>query len=181
MNTRHIDRILRGDYFTQPVYIGCFPSDWVPTKRMRVPLAFVANTDDSQGSGKHWCAFYVDRNRRGMFFDSFGDPPTSYSASFNKFFEENCAEWRWNKLPLQHVLSTSCGYYACYALLMRARGLGLEEILEPFSKHNPAYNDELVHESICSTFDVHVPMYSESFIVEQFSQSLSQQRSMGNL
>jgi hypothetical protein len=84
-------------------------------------------------------------------------------------------------VPLQQVLSASCGYYACYALLMRARGLELEEILEPFSKHDPAYNDELVHDSLCSTFDVHVPMYSESFIVEQFSQSLSQECLMGNL
>ena len=39
------------------------------------PAAIVCNTHDSDRPGEHWVAMYVDTERRGDYFDSYGLQP----------------------------------------------------------------------------------------------------------
>ena len=48
--------------------------------------------------GEHWVVLYIDRNRRGEYFDSFGLYPT---ARFMKYLNDNCMGWIWNETQNQ--------------------------------------------------------------------------------
>ena len=71
------------------------------------PAAIVCNTHDSDRPGEHWVAMYVDTERRGDYFDSYGLHPQH--VGFVDFMTEHCTEWSTNERTLQSPLSTVCG------------------------------------------------------------------------
>ena len=58
------------------------------------PAAIVCNTHDSDRPGEHWVAMYVDTERRGDYFDSYGLQPQH--AGFVDFMTEHCSTWSTN-------------------------------------------------------------------------------------
>jgi hypothetical protein len=68
----------------------------------------IANTDTSNGPGKHWVFFYFRRHEPFEFFYSLGQKPIDYSVGFetlltNKFWMV-CE-------PIQVTKSNTCGLY----------------------------------------------------------------------
>ena len=72
------------------------------------PSAIVCNTHDSDRPGEHWVAMYVDTERRGDYFDSYGQQPQH--VRFVDFMTEHCSTWSTNERTLQSPLSTVCGH-----------------------------------------------------------------------
>ena len=70
MNLKQIVQVLRRN----KEFVGVFPSDKIP-HTITPPAAFVANTNPQEKPGKHWVAFYIDQDRNGEYFHSYGRPP----------------------------------------------------------------------------------------------------------
>ena len=83
------------------------------------PAAIVCNTHDSDRPGEHWVAMYVDTERRGDYFDSYGLQPQH--VGFVDFMTEHCSTWSANERTLQSPLSTVCGQYCVAFLMFRCR------------------------------------------------------------
>jgi hypothetical protein len=134
MNTTKIERLLAN----QPGFQGVFSSDKLPQK----PRLLVCNTDPSWRPGEHWIAIYVDKNGRGEYFDSFGRKPNKH---FERYLNNNCASWTFNKKRLQSRISSFCGYYACLFVVLRPRGFDMNQLFTS----DTGYNDWLVHRFVC--------------------------------
>ena len=86
-----------------------FSRDNLPEK-VKIPSAFVINTDSSKEPGEHWVAIYVGAEEIPIYFDSFGLPPLHEDLiAFLKRVGKG--KWRYNLLTLQHPESKSCGMY----------------------------------------------------------------------
>ena len=97
---------------------GVYPADKIPNLRS-LPALIVCNTDTSSKPGEHWIVLYMDKNRRGEYFDSFGRCPFE---RLKIFLDENCVEWISNERQIQSLISKLCGYYCIFYCLYRNRG-----------------------------------------------------------
>ena len=122
-----------------------YPADKIPNLGS-LPTLIVCNTDTSSKRGKHLIVLYVDKNRRGEFFDSFGRCPFEH---FKIFLDENCVEWIWNARQIQSVISKLCGHYCIFYCLYRSRGLDVRKIVRMFTK-DTGLNDSMVHNFVCN-------------------------------
>ncbi len=124
MDTFQLMRRLAIDAYTKNNVVGVVPKDELPGRRLTAyPTAFVCNTDDGDEPGEHWVAVYVDADRRGEYFDSYGRPPRH--ADFRAFLLRNCDSWTYNGKRLQSGVSNVCGQYCVAYLLLRCRGMPL--------------------------------------------------------
>jgi len=102
MNLEEIERALRH----VRDFDGVFDAGNLPDK----PHLLVANNDPSSRPGRHWVCSCVE-NGRGEYFDSFGRPPT---AEFERYIDQHCSSWTFNRRQLQSVVSSCCGLYCIY-------------------------------------------------------------------
>ena len=58
---------------TSPNFLGCFPLDELPSFPKRLPASLIVNTDISMGTGDHWLALLMKKDKC-FYFDSFGLP-----------------------------------------------------------------------------------------------------------
>ena len=135
MNTNEIETVLYGDcgeYFQ-----GVYSMDTLPVE----PSLIVCNTDPSTKPGQHWIAIYVDKNRCGEYFDSFGRAPNKH---FTDYLNEHCRTWTFNKKQLQSIISSFCGYYCCLYCMHRCRGINMKTIVNLFTT-DTAFYDSIVY------------------------------------
>lgn len=128
MNT---SEILRSLQCLRAKTVGVFAADRIPLS-MEVPIAIVCNTDDHTRPGTHWVAMYIDENREGVYFDSYGFPPVS--KHHLQRLVKNCKNLRWNDRKLQSIDSTCCGQYSIMFLYHMCRGYTLQRFLQFFSR-----------------------------------------------
>jgi len=151
MNTRQISAVLRADPSTKLSFQGVFPSNMLPDETKRYPAAFVANVDPSKQPGSHWCAFYFTRDKRGEFFDSYGQEPQEYTQAFQDFLNRNSIVWTYNHRCLQSLDSNVCGHYCLYYLLNRCRDINMKKVVDRFTL-NKKLNDTFVFHFIVKHF-----------------------------
>ena len=144
MNTKEISDDLNRDRECSKMVYGVYPSDKIPNL-WSLPALIVCNTDTSSKRGEHWLVLYVDNNRRGEYFDSFGRCPLE---NFKIILNENCAEWIWNERYIQSVISNFCGHYCIVYCLYRSRGLDVRKIVRMFTK-DTGLNDSIVNNFVC--------------------------------
>ena len=75
MNSRQLAAVMYADRFTKDLFQGVFPSDVLPISIKQYPACFIANVDKSNMPGSHWIAIYIDKDKQGTFFDSYGNKP----------------------------------------------------------------------------------------------------------
>ena len=150
MNTREIKTILLGDPHLQKISLidvcarDQLPTYFDPTKT----VGFIVNTDKQTDRGSHWVALYIDSFGQCTYFDSFGFGPL-YSEIVNFILRNSTKPLIYNSRMLQDVGSTSCGLYAIYFLLMKARGRSLAQIVQRFLATNQQYkNDRIIKKVI---------------------------------
>lgn len=141
MDTRNIERILFEDGACRGIFQGVFSADNLPKK----PHLLVCNTDPSSQPGTHWIAIFVDSNKHGEYFDSFGRKPPK---GFENYMNENCIDWIYNTRQLQSITSSFCGYYCCFYCMFRCKGFDLTRIINMFTK-DTGLNDSIVHGFVC--------------------------------
>ena len=144
MNTEKINKYCR-TYCVGDIYCGVYPSDQLPPIRKKKPILFICNTDASDREGEHWIAIYVDENRCGEFFDSFGREP---GRPFITYLNKHCIHWTYNASQLQSIISGFCGHYCIFYCYYRSRNLNLNAIVAKFTT-DTAVNDYLVHKFVC--------------------------------
>ena len=147
MNTRDLQSILASDSFVQRTALfAVLACDQLPTRLDRTKqAAFIINLDSSADAGSHWVGLFFDGLSQFTYFDSFGLPPRQ--PSIKTFIKNNSNRpLVYNSRVLQDILTNSCGLYAVYFVLLKARGASLNVILRPFSTSpNRQYiNDRLI-------------------------------------
>ena len=129
MNSIQLTHILRKDKYPRGVFQGVYPSDQLPTCVSSYPPLFIANVDTSEKPGSQWVAFYFTKDREGEFFDSYGLPPSNYTGTFTRFFNDNSNSWEFNFVTLQSIKSKVCGQYCLYYALFRCRNISMTTIV----------------------------------------------------
>ena len=90
MNTLEIETKLCNDQRTIKAFRGVYASDELSTLTSTNSL-FVCNTDLSDQPGSHWIVFYIDKQRKTDYFDSFGIAPKI--QEIEQCFNNNSIVW----------------------------------------------------------------------------------------
>ena len=126
-----------------PCFLGVFSRDNLP-QPTSYPFCLITNTDLQTESGTHWLAIFVDRDGRGMYFDSYAMKP--YYQEFEDYLNTYCKNgYDWNKARLQCTTCTTCGEYCCCYLILRTAGFSHNQFLGFFGD-NQVSNDTIVKE-----------------------------------
>lgn len=150
MNTREVENILRSDCKLSTIFEGVYASDRLPLFCNYNNTALVMNLDPHNQSGSHWVSIYIE-NGYGLYFDSYGMPPT-VNANFVHFLNRNCTQgWDYNRTELQALDSDVCGHYCIWFLSERARGVSLKNIVNQFTA-NCTVNDKLVKQNVVKRY-----------------------------
>ena len=120
--------------------MGVFPLDRLP-KINTLPASLIINTDPHNEPGEHWVAVYVNKNRIGIYFDSYGLQPLN--KEINNFLNIYCKCWTYNSTVIQGVTSVNCGQYCVLFVLLKSIGHSLFDIIKLFTKRFDI-NDKLV-------------------------------------
>jgi hypothetical protein len=144
MNTGQLACAINSDTLLRKSVSGVFSSDNLPNYR----ATFIANTDPSTRPGAHWIACFVDERGRGEYFDTYGRKPSRPFASWlNKYTNGYIC----NTKILQSDTSAVCGFYCLFYLLLRCRGITLENVVKRFTR-NKHSNDLYVYAAITEYF-----------------------------
>jgi hypothetical protein len=154
MNTKELHTILAADVFVQRTsFFSVLACDQLPPRIDRTKrAAFIINLDLSTDKGSHWVGLFFNGLSQFTYFDSLGLPPLQrHILSFIK----NNSDRRliYNTRALQDILSNSCGLYALYFVLLKARGASLNCILRPFSTSS---NRQYINDRIISRLVLHL-------------------------
>lgn len=142
MNGNELESVMRQDPHADTMFHGVFASDTLPHSCARLPAMFIVNTDPRSKPGSHWQAIYIDCERRGEFFDSYGLPP--YVPHHVAFLKKTCKSFKYNHTDLQALHSSMCGQYCAMFLLFKAHGYSMNHFVKLFSL-NCEKNDLLVN------------------------------------
>lgn len=155
MDGATLGKVLGEDVFTRKAdYLAVLPLDELPKEPVNIKktMVLVVNTDPTNKTGEHWIALYGDEDSPHIeYFDSLGHPP--FRDAFVRFFHNQRRPWIYNQKALQAQLSSTCGYYCLYYLLLRCRGHRMKDITLPFLEDRKK-NDDVVQEFIHRHFDI---------------------------
>ena len=119
-------------------FIGVFARDQLPSK-INWPSSLIVNTDKINERGEHWLAIYFTSNKECCFFDSYGRGPELFRLQY--FVDHYSNSWEHNKTRLQSLDSSVCGQYCIYFIMMKCRGMQLDDIIGCFSENDFKFND----------------------------------------
>eukprot|EP00745_Piridium_sociabile_P016482 TRINITY_DN24483_c1_g2_i1.p5 TRINITY_DN24483_c1_g2~~TRINITY_DN24483_c1_g2_i1.p5 ORF type:complete len:154 (+),score=7.34 TRINITY_DN24483_c1_g2_i1:3583-4044(+) len=143
MNNLEITSVLKRDTYAGRVFGGVYPRNKLPRYIKKRPIAFVINTDHSDGPGEHWVGVWFDRRGRAEYFDSFGFPPILHE-DIEQFIFRNSQSCRYNSRWLQDETASNCGFYVLYFILRKSRGVTMDRLLSPFNPRRVIHNDQTV-------------------------------------
>jgi hypothetical protein len=129
---------LKKDAYSKKVFKYVVARDRLP-KHIIYPSAYVINTHKSDQPGEHWLALYYDSNGFCTFFDSFARSPQEFGLE--NFIDRTSSGWTYSQTRVQDFLTSTCGHYCVYFILLMSRGLKLNDILTLFDDKNFLVND----------------------------------------
>jgi hypothetical protein len=100
---------------------GALPIDLVTNDSIRRPRSVIINLDESDESGSHWVALFVDNFGNASYYDSFADE-IPYVLRTKFAIKERSTE------PTQTIFSDACGFYCILFLFLKNRGYTLSFI-----------------------------------------------------
>lgn len=125
-------------------FVGVFSSDEIDkvetaaklakVAKRKLPIAFVMNTDTSDGPGIHWVSILIDPYKYKSFeyYDSFGDEPNPILVRDLTKLAKNVygasmtlpkLQLKINRIKQQSVSTMNCGYFAMKFLIDRFDGV----------------------------------------------------------
>jgi hypothetical protein len=148
MNSFEINKILESFDGNRNIFEGVFASDKLPRKRLRkTPSAFIVNLSPSNEIGSHWISIYIDENKHGYYFDSYGLQPNV--DDIVKFLEIQCKSYHWSTREIQATNSTVCGAYAvCYIIFRMQSNNNRIRDFQDFFCGNPFINDLCIQRTL---------------------------------
>jgi len=142
MNGNELESVVMQDPHAAAMFHGVFASDALPHTTVQLPAMFIVNTDPRSKPGSHWQAIFIDCDRRGEFFDSYGLPP--YIPHHVAFLKRACKSYKYSHVDLQALNSSVCGQYCVMFLLFKAHGYSMRHFVKYFSSHCEN-NDKMVN------------------------------------
>ena len=123
-------------------FIGTFARDELPIIR-KYPASLIINTAPSNESGEHWVALFIDIDKSGFYFDSFGFPP--YHKEIIDYIDDctDCLKYNTVTLQTPNRFSVTCGHYCILFIVFMCRGHQFDELIALFTR-NTFLNDILV-------------------------------------
>ena len=125
MDTDEIEIILGYSLRSSKInFLGVFPRDLIPDPHSltNFPACLVANTDRHDQPGTHWVAFYFTSSSVIEFFDSYGQPPSTYAIPITVQLV--------NPITLQSIYTDVCGHYCIYFLYKRSLSVPFNTIVD---------------------------------------------------
>jgi hypothetical protein len=110
------------------------------------PAIVIINTDESTGSGEHWCVAFHKNKNICEYFDPFGFSPNNEISGYNltpNLFN-NCKRILFNKKQIQSENASTCGHHCVYFSLLRSNNIPMKKILQHYYSNNPQDNDTAV-------------------------------------
>ena len=144
MNTSQLQCMIDCDPLLNKRVVGVYAADQLPTRVVKHPYGFIANTQGHQLPGEHWCAFYDDGQGHILFFDSYGRLPSENSVFFQRWLNTRAKSVRINRTQIQSDDSTVCGLYCIIFLRKVLTGHTLEQFVHLFDSNNTSANDSYV-------------------------------------
>lgn len=166
MNSLEIERSLRNDPSTRDIFVGTFAADTLPPTK-EFPGAYIANTQPSNQSGEHWVAFYCVSDSIEC-FDSFGANPAVYSPHIKIWLDDEYKIIQ--KEVIQSNMSTVCGQYCMFFVLLRCNGFSYQDTLSIFTK-NRSVNDRFVCKFINKYFMLHKSVTDKKFLLDSLKRN----------
>ena len=168
MNTEQLWFLCKNIPDLRDKFLGVFPSDKLPhRKKFKEKKFYIANIDPSYKDGSHWVTvIFTPGKEKDIYFDSYGLPPHEI---FTKNMKDNYA---FNKIQLQHPLSTACGQWCIFFLCCYFTNHSLRQIKKFFRKNSDLFkNDVLVNKFVNDlfSFDEIYPVVDKGFLKNQFS------------
>ena len=150
MDTLEIYEACLKDEYIKPFFHGVYPINQLP-KQLSPGGIYFANLDPDFLQGSHWVVLHSLSPDCSIYFDSFGRKPP---ASICKSLFSHSPKVYFSDIPLQHILSQSCGFFCLYVASLWARGYSMLDILlhhfyNP-QEFQPFINDVLVQSVISS-------------------------------
>lgn len=171
MNGQDIDSILSSTVFTRTYFKGVFAINQL--SELVFPregwFSYVLNLDPSYLSGSHWTALILNSCGPHTYFDSYGlAPPQELFI----FLDKNV---KWNSQTLQHPLSTTCGQWCIFYILLQSMGISLNKMLSLFSTKRLLQNDHKVNHYVQLLFKrFHRRVIDKPFLNHQLCRSLQE-------
>ena len=144
MNELTIKRILETDSRTRDFFRGVYSRNELPISTPTTSL-YVCNKDPNHKPGEHWVAIYIDKNRPGEYFDSFG--MSSLFNEFVTFLDNNSKSWTSNNRIVQDVYSSACGFHCIFYAVHRCVGFDVGSIANMYT-NDTVFNDAIVEEFV---------------------------------
>ncbi len=179
MNSAQIHYVLHSDPCTKPVFRGVFPSDMLKEKLrsigkqrrmtdLKLPAAYVANTAPAAEPGTHWVAFWFSANtyEAPEYFDSYGRPPDRTLLTVAGAYGHK-GKFARNDQTLQGRLTTVCGQYCLFFILLRSRGFTLQEIISMFNADSEGWNDSMVTSFVNKHFSINTDVLDYKYVLQR--------------
>ena len=139
MWSTEIENILK----TSKNFLGCFPLDELPYFPQRLPASLIVNTDTSTGSGSHWVALVLEKNKC-FYFDSFGVPIVE--DHIFKFLGSHYKVATFSDVCIQHIKSDKCGEFCILFVKHVKSQTTYDKFLSQFNHKNLKENDFFVEQ-----------------------------------
>ena len=127
--TSQIDAMMRHHI---PNYLGTIAANEVqlliPLIKDQRQLAFIQNTDPNYKKGKHWVAWFIDRDRKTIeYFDSLAKKlPKDLYTNIQPLIQrlsKGTYKFKYNLVPDQDADTSTCGYFAMTFIKDRFNGV----------------------------------------------------------
>ena len=142
MNTIELIQSLSQIFLTKKHFLGVFPIDMIPRKKLKRPFSLICNIDKSSEPGSHWVAIFAPKYGKIEYFDSFGFKPMNNEIV--EFINHNGMKFIYNKLQIQSNKSKTCGKFCVIFIYFRSKNINISKFLNLFSK-NKCYNEKLIN------------------------------------
>ena len=144
MNELTNKHIFKTDARTRDAFRGVYSRNdlpiWTPTTSL-----YVCNMDPNHKHGEYWMTIYIDNDRRGEYFNSFGMPP--YFEELVTFLNNNTKSWTHNKRVVQDAYSSACRYHCIFYAVHRCVGFGVGSIAN-MCTNDTVFNNAIVEEFV---------------------------------
>jgi hypothetical protein len=138
-----VEQYINGDSAIMEYFNGIFDIKTQMPTYMKYPSSYIFNI------GEHWVSVFIDKFRRGEYFDSCGLPPP-YTVF--KFLENTCTSWKYNNRRIQSRSSNFCGHFAIMFLRYRSLGQQTEDFISNFMECSDEEKDKRIYNLFLRTY-----------------------------
>ena len=124
LTTTELNTVLFGNNVTSRYFIGTFPACEIPFSKKHI-YCFITNTDEHDKSADHWNSWFI-RNKKLIFFDSFGRDPRD--SSFPHYYKDMIRKFgviEYTTIPIQRLTSATCGLFCIHFIYVMSLGLDI--------------------------------------------------------